>query len=67
MSEPSVHDIPDDTLLRRAVSSARVRNRRKGEKHERWTAVMDAFALGSGYSMQLCRRFGLDPFEVVKR
>lgn len=63
----SVSDIPDVKLLERAVRSARARDRRKGEKHERWIGVMDAFALGSTYAMDLCRRFGLDPFEQVHR
>lgn len=63
----TVHDIPDDELLRRAVRSARDRGRRKGETHPRWTAVVDAFSLGSGFAAQLCRRFGLDPDEMVKR
>lgn len=62
----SVADISDDTLLRRAVISARSRD--KGHvKHPRWVAVMDAFALGSTYAHQLCRRFGVDPDEMVKR
>lgn len=63
----SVSDLPDVVLLRRAVANARSRDRRKGERHPRWTAVMDAFALGSTFSRQLCRRFDLDPDEEVKR
>lgn len=63
----SVSDIPDDELLRRAVLAARKRSSRKGDKHPRWVAVMDAFQLGSGYAGELCRRFGLDPDEEVKR
>jgi hypothetical protein len=63
----SVNDIPDDVLLRRAVANCRARHCRKGEAHPRRTAVMDTFALGSSYSMQLCLRFGLDPDESVKR
>jgi hypothetical protein len=30
-------------------------------------AVMDVFALGSGYAQRLCRQFGLDPDEKVTR
>lgn len=56
-----------EDLLHRAVWNARDRNARKGQKHPRWVAVMDAFALGSGYSHDLCRKFGLDPEEEVKR
>jgi hypothetical protein len=64
---PSVRDIPDEKLLERAVHTARHRGYRKGTKHPRWAAVADAFALGSTYAAQLCRRFGLDPEEMVKR
>ena len=68
MSEvPTVSGIPDEDLLRRAVRGARARDVRKGVKHPRWTAVMDAFALGSTFAYQLCRRFDLDPDEMVKR
>jgi hypothetical protein len=63
----SVRDIPDEKLVERAVRSARDRSCRKGEKHPRWVAVMDAFALGSTFAHELCRRFGLDPDEQVKR
>ena len=64
---PSVADLRDEELLRRAVTNARSRLRYKGEKHPRWTAVQDAFALGSTYAGQLCRRFDLDPDELVRR
>lgn len=63
----TVNDIPDETLLRRAVTNARSREHRKGQKHWRWVAVQDAFGLGSTYSHQLCQRFGLDPEEYVAR
>lgn len=62
-----VSQIPDEELLRRAVRGARRRDYRKGFKHQRWIAVSDVFCLGSTYSAQLCRRFGLDPEEMVKR
>ena len=65
MSEPSVRNITDEELLARAVKNARAR--RKRERHPRWVAVMDAFALGSTYATQLCQRFSLDPDEMVKR
>jgi hypothetical protein len=60
----SVNDIPDNELLRRVVTNCRAAARRK---HYRWVAVMETFGLGSGYSMELCQRFGLDPDELVKR
>lgn len=63
----TVADIPDEELLRRAVGNCRGLLHRKGVKHPRWVAVQDAFGLGSGYSGQLCRRFGLDPDELVSR
>ena len=62
----NVSDIPDEELLRRAVTSARAK-RHGNIRHPRWCAVSDAFLLGSTYSAQLCRRFGLDPEEMVKR
>jgi hypothetical protein len=33
---------------------------------ERWSAVMDQFVLGSTYAYQLCRRFDIDPEEMVR-
>ncbi len=62
----SVADIPDSELLARAVKSCRA-NTPIGYKHPRWVAVSDTFSLGSGYSAELCRRFNLDPHELVKR
>lgn len=59
--------ISAEELLERAVRSARDRRHRKGQAHWRWVAVMDAFALGSTYAQMLCRLFGLDPDEMVKR
>lgn len=67
MSDRDVNSIPDADLLGRAVRNARDRQSRKGVRHPRWVAVMDSFALGSTYAQQLCRRFGLDPDEAVKR
>ncbi len=61
-----VSEIPDDELLGRAVKSCRA-NARKGHPHPRWVAVMETFGLGSTYAWQLCRRFDLDPDEMVKR
>lgn len=58
-AERTVASIPDDELLRRVVRHV-VRNRPR-RKEFAWAAVAEAFALGSTFSMQLCRRFGLDP------
>lgn len=63
----TVDSISNNELLRRAVRNARDRQKRKGEKHARRVAVMDAFALGCTYAHQLCRRYGLDPDEQVAR
>ena len=63
----TVADIPDAELLKRAVRAARSQDYRKGYPHPRWVAVMYVFALGSTYAGQLCRRFGLDPDEEVRR
>lgn len=63
----SVADIADEELLRRAVGACRGRQYRRGANHPRWAAVADNFLLGSTYASQLCRRFGLDPNEQVKR
>ena len=63
----SVSDIKDSELLERAVRNCRDRQSPKRVKHPRWVAVMDTFALGSTYSIELCRRFGLDPYEKVSR
>jgi hypothetical protein len=63
-AEASVNDIPDADLLTRAVRNCRAR---QSGKAPRWVAVSDTFVLGSTYSRQLCRRFGLDPDEMVGR
>lgn len=60
----SIDDIKDDELLGRAVRECR-RGRGRA-KVFLWSKISDRFALGSTYSMQLCRRFGLDPDEMVK-
>lgn len=63
----TIAEIPDKDLLERAVRNARDRHAKKGAVHPRWIAVMDAFVLGSGSAKELCRRFDLDPFEMVAR
>jgi hypothetical protein len=67
LMEGSVADIPDEQLLRRAVSNCRDDTMPSGVYHPRWTGVMRTFALGSAYAHQLCRRFGFDPDEMVVR
>lgn len=64
MAGPSVSEIPDEELLRRAV-----RNCRRGRgrwKVPLWSKVSDRFALGSTFAIELCRRFELDPEEMVR-
>ena len=56
--ERGVADIPDAELLRRVVWHVTRKPRRE---EFAWAAVMKAFGLGSTYSAQLCRRFGVDP------
>ena len=63
-AEATVNDIPDNELLGRAVRGCRAR---LTGKSLRWVGVSDTFALGSTYSRQLCRRFGVDPDEMVGR
>ncbi len=60
----SVDTISDCELVGRAVRSARDPHY-NGVKHPRWVAVKYVFCLGSGYSMELCRRYGLNPDENV--
>lgn len=63
---PSVNDVPDNELLQRVLRNLNKRGRSR-EKLPFWSIVGDKFGLGSGYASQLCRRFGLDPDEIVKR
>lgn len=52
----------DDRILWGIVANAgRLSNRRK----QRWAHVHDATATGSSSCIELCRRFGFDPDEVV--
>jgi len=59
----TVNDISDAELIGRAVRNCRPR--RKSGKSPKWQAVSETFALGSLYSVQLCRRFGVDPDKQV--
>ena len=62
----SVNDIPDNVLLGRAIRDFRPIKRGDGGIY-RWAAVMVRFGLGSTYARQLCRRFGMDPDEKVRK
>jgi len=60
--QQSVDDIPDRDLVERAVRNA---HRATGRRRiPRWSAVAETFGLGSTYSTQLCRRYGLDPDAI---
>lgn len=59
----AVADIADSELVRRVVMN--LRSPRHRRKVWLWTLVSEAFALGSTYSRQLCRRFGIDPDKLV--
>lgn len=63
IGESTVDSITDAEFLKRAIAHA-MRNRKKGDPA--WVAVSKTFALGSTFSAQLCRRFGIDP-DMVKR
>lgn len=67
MDGHTVDSIADAKLLERAVRNARDYTAPSRFKHARWVAVSHVFALGSTFSAQLCRRFGLDPDEMVSR
>ena len=63
----SLHDITAENLVKRVLANLTPRNTRKGEKKMRWVVVMETFALGSTYSKDLCRKYDLDPDEMLKR
>lgn len=52
------YGIKDSDLLGRAVRSCKPRLGK-----DRWSVVMDVFALGSSAARALCQAFGLDPDE----
>ena len=60
-------EISRSDLIDRAIRNAKNGNKKKGIKHTRREAVMFVFALGSTHADDLCRRFGFDPEELVKR
>lgn len=55
-----VREIPARDLVLRAL-----RNMRPTEPRPRWSWVEERFGLGSTYSIELCRNFGLDPHEKI--
>jgi hypothetical protein len=61
-----VNDIPDEELLKRVLRNFTRRGRSR-EKLPLWSIVANNFGLGSTYAGQLCRRFGLDPDQIVRR
>ncbi len=59
---------PDPQYWPHAMVERAVRNARphRTTKAPRWVAVKDVFGYGSTTSVELCRRFGLDPHERVQ-
>lgn len=57
-------EFTEDDLLRTAVRMVRGTTRRK---QPRWVLMKDAFCCGSGVAHALCRRFGFDPDEELRR
>jgi hypothetical protein len=55
---------PADELIARAVVYGSLEAWEAGSP--RWSAVGNIFTTGSGYSADLCRRYGVDPNEVKK-
>lgn len=60
-AEHTVESIPPAALVERAVRNAG----QSRPSAERWVHVMIAFSLGSTYAQQLCRLYGVDPYQVV--
>lgn len=58
----------DEELMFRAVRAARgmSTHRSRSLAIPRWTAVMEVFVCGSTTAKELCRRFNLNPDELVK-
>lgn len=55
-------DYSDLAMVERAVRNARPH---RTTEAARWVAVKDVFGYGSTTSTELCRKFGLDPYEKV--
>lgn len=54
----------EDALVGTAVRSVSGTGR---QKTPRWVLMMDAFVCGSGVAQALCRRYGLDPDEGLRK
>lgn len=62
----TVADIPDTELVRRAIQGLRkLPKTQRARTVPLWSKVSRRFGLGSTYSAQLCRRYGLNPYEQV--
>lgn len=57
-------DFTEDDLLARAVRGVSGTGR---QKRPRWALMTDVFLCGSGVAHALCRRFGLDPDEGLRK
>lgn len=58
-----LRELTAEQLVERALRNARPRA--VGGSEVRWSAVADAFGLGSTYATELCKKFGLNPDEQV--
>jgi hypothetical protein len=67
LAETSVNDIADSELVRRVVAAAAQACIKRTGGIPLWSKVGQLFCLGSGYSAQLCRRYGYDPQLMVRR
>lgn len=58
--------LPENYTLERLTANAIMNAKPNiaGEA-ERWVAVRDTFATGSTVAVELCKVYGLDPFEKV--
>ncbi|MFZ5936634.1 hypothetical protein ACOKS3_17605 [Pseudomonas sp. HS6-2] len=54
----------EDDLIGTAVRCVSGTSR---QKTQRWVLMMDAFVCGSGVAQALCRRYGLDPDEGLRK
>ncbi|WP_256658233.1 hypothetical protein [Pseudomonas sp. DG56-2] len=57
-------EFTEDDLLARAVRGVSGTGR---QKRPRWALMTDVFLCGSGVAHALCRRFGLDPDEGLRK
>lgn len=57
-----LNKISAEDLVRRAVMNSRPA---APGRWPRWVAIHETFALGSGYSRELCHLMGLDPEELI--